>query len=45
MTGTGTPARAARRTTDPSSASTSIFFPCARSMSSEDRIDPGIAST
>jgi hypothetical protein len=45
MIGTGTPARAARRTTDPCSASTSIRFPIDKSMSIDDRIVPGIPST
>ena len=45
MIGTGTPAAAARRTTAPCSASTSIRFPCDRSISSDDLIVPGIAST
>ena len=40
--GTGTPARAARRTTEPCSASTSIRLPCDRSISSDDRIVPGM---
>ena len=40
--GTGTPTAAARRTTDPCSASTSIRLPCARSISSDDRIVPGM---
>ena len=43
--GTGTPRVAARRTTEPCSCSTSIRFPCDRSISSDDRIVPGIAST
>ncbi len=43
--GTGTPARAARRTTDPCSASTSIRLPCDRSISSDDRMVPGMPST
>jgi hypothetical protein len=45
MIGTGTPVLAARRTAAPSSASTSIRFPCSKSSSSEDRIDPGMVST
>ena len=45
MIGTGTPARSARRTTAPCSASTSIRFPCDRSISSDDRIVPGIPAT
>ena len=45
MIGTGTPAAAARRTTAPCRASTSIRFPCDRSISSDDLIVPGIAST
>ena len=40
--GTGTPARAARRTTDPWSASTSIRLPWERSISSDDRMLPGM---
>ena len=44
MIGTGTPARAARRTTAPCSASTSIRFPIDRSISSDDRIVGGSAS-
>ena len=45
MIGTGTPAAAARRTSAPCSASTSMRFPCDKSISSDDRIVPGIAST
>ena len=45
MIGTGRPAAAARRTTEPCSASTSILFPCDKSISSDDRIVPGIPST
>ena len=45
MIGAGTPAVAARRTTAPCSASTSIRFPCDRSISSDDRIVPGMRST
>ena len=45
MIGTGTPGRAARRTTDPCSASTSIRLPCDRSISSDDRMVPGMLST
>ncbi len=44
MIGTATPARSARRTTAPCSASTSIRLPCDRSMSSDDRIDAGMPS-
>ena len=43
--GAGTPRRAARRTTDPCSCSTSMRFPWARSISSDDRIDPGMPAT
>ena len=43
--GTGTPRRAARRTTDPCNCSTSMRFPWARSISSDDRIDPGMPAT
>ena len=44
MIGTGTPARSARRTTAPCSASTSIRLPCDKSISSDERIVPGIAA-
>ena len=45
MIGTGTPAAAARRTSAPCSASTSMRLPCDKSISSDDLIVPGIAST
>ena len=45
MIGTATPMRAARRTSAPCSASTSIRLPCCRSISSDDRVDGGSAST
>ena len=41
IVGTSTPARSARRTTDPCSDSTSILLPCDKSISSEDRMVGG----
>lgn len=45
ITGVGTPAASPRRTTDPGSDSTSMRLPCCRSMSSDDRVPGGSAST
>ena len=45
MIGTATPADAARRTNAPCSASTSMRLPCDKSISSDERIVPGIVST